>query len=65
MMGGINVTVLPTTQEAIAQSNIDNDNATTLGNPFFVDKGRIIGQRVLSVSPQTSVRVYCSSECNY
>jgi hypothetical protein len=47
MMGGINVTVLPTTQEAIAQSNIDSNNTTTLGNPFFVEKGRIIGQRVL------------------
>lgn len=55
MMGGINVTVLPTTQEAIAQSNIDNDNTTTLGNPFFVEKGRIIGQRVISVSPQTQL----------
>ena len=56
MMGGINVTVLPTTQEeAIAQSNIDNDNATTLGNPFFIEKGRIIGQRVLSVSPQPQI----------
>ena len=30
---------------------IDNNTATSLGNPFFVEKGRIIGQRVLSVSP--------------
>ena len=52
MMGGIGVTASHTTQEAIALSNIDNNNTTTLGNPFFVEKGRIIGQRVLSVSPQ-------------
>jgi hypothetical protein len=30
---------------------IDNNTATSLGNPFFVEKGRILGQRVLSVSP--------------
>jgi hypothetical protein len=29
----------------------DDSNATSLGSPFFVEKGRIIGQRVLSVSP--------------
>jgi hypothetical protein len=31
---------------------IDNNNTlTSLGNPFFLEKGRIIGQRVLSVDP--------------
>ena len=28
------------------------DENTTLGKPFFVEKGNIIGQRVISVSPQ-------------
>ena len=37
-------------QTAAAQI-IDNSTATSLGNPFFVEKGRIIGQRVLSVNP--------------
>jgi hypothetical protein len=37
-------------QTAAAQI-IDNNTATSLGNPFFVEKGRIIGQRVLNVSP--------------
>jgi hypothetical protein len=37
-------------QTAAAQI-IDNSTATSLGNPFFVEKGRIIGQRVLNVSP--------------
>jgi hypothetical protein len=37
-------------QTATAQS-IDNSTATSLGNPFFMEKGRIIGQRVISVSP--------------
>lgn len=31
---------------------IDNNNTgTSLGNPFFLEKGRIIEQRVLSVDP--------------
>ena len=34
-----------------AAAQIDNSTATSLGNPFFVEKGRIIGQRVLSVNP--------------
>ena len=28
------------------------DENTALGKPFFVEKGKIIGQRVISVSPQ-------------
>jgi hypothetical protein len=39
------------TQMASAQSNDNNNTATSIGNPFFVEKGRIIGQRVLSVNP--------------
>jgi hypothetical protein len=39
MMGGIGITASHTTQEAIALSNIDNNNTTTLGNPFFVEEG--------------------------
>ena len=27
---------------------------TSLGNPFFVEQGRIIGQRVLAVTPSPS-----------
>lgn len=42
----------PTLQEAIAQTTIDNNSTNTLGNPFFVEKGKIIGQRVINVSPQ-------------
>ena len=34
----------------IHAQNIDN-NSASLGNPFFVEKGRIIGQRVLSINP--------------
>ena len=37
-------------QTAAAQT-IDNSTITSLGNPFFVEKGRVIGQRVLSVNP--------------
>jgi hypothetical protein len=37
-------------QIAAAQTT-ENGTAASLGNPFFVEKGRIIGQRVLSVSP--------------
>ena len=35
---------LPTLQKAIAQTTIENNSATSLGNPFFVEKGKIIGQ---------------------
>jgi hypothetical protein len=38
-------------QVAAAQSTDDKNNATSLGNPFFMEKGRIIGQRVLNTSP--------------
>ena len=55
-ISGISVLTLPSMQTATAQNlspGIDSSNTTTsLGNPFFVEKGRIIGQRVLSVSPQ-------------
>jgi hypothetical protein len=37
-------------QTATAQIT-DNGTSASLGNPFFVEKGKIIGQRVLSVSP--------------
>ena len=38
--------------QMVAAQNIDkNTTGTSMGNPFFVEKGRIIGQRVLSVNP--------------
>ena len=46
---------LPTLQKAIAQTTIENKSATSLGNPFFVEKGKIIGQRVINVSPQPEI----------
>jgi hypothetical protein len=52
MIGGVGVAAGPTLQEAIAQTTIDNNSTTSLGNPFFVEKGKVIGQRVLSVIPQ-------------
>ena len=30
----------------------NNDSTISLGDPFFVEKGKVIGQRVLSVTPQ-------------
>jgi hypothetical protein len=30
----------------------NNDSTISLGDPFFVEKGKVIGQRVLSVMPQ-------------
>jgi hypothetical protein len=45
--GGIAISL----QTAAAQI-IDNSTSTSLGNPFFVEKGRIIGQRVINVTPQ-------------
>ena len=39
------------TQMAAARSTDINSTTASLGNPFFVEKGRIIGQRVLSVNP--------------
>ncbi|HEU4446380.1 MAG TPA: hypothetical protein VFR94_17035 [Nitrososphaeraceae archaeon] len=38
-------------QMAAAQNTDNYSTTTSLGNPFFVEKGRIIGQRVLSVNP--------------
>ena len=35
-----------------AYASTDNNSTISLGNPFFVEKGKIIGQRVLSVTPQ-------------
>jgi hypothetical protein len=35
---------------SIHAQNFEN-NGALLGNPFFVEKGRIIGQRVLSINP--------------
>ncbi len=32
--------------------NTTTDVTESLGNPFFVEQGRIIGQRVLAVTPQ-------------
>jgi hypothetical protein len=52
MIGGVGVAAGPTLQEAIARTTIDNNSTTSLGNPFFVEKGKVIGQRVLSVIPQ-------------
>ena len=52
MIAGVGVAAGPTLQEAIAQTTIDNNSTTSLGNPFFVEKGIVIGQRVLSVIPQ-------------
>jgi hypothetical protein len=37
-------------QTAAAQI-VDNSIVTSLGKPFFVEEGRVIGQRVLSVNP--------------
>ena len=54
MIAGVGVAAGPTLQEAIAQTTID-DNSTTSGNPFFVEKGKIIGQRVINVSPQPEI----------
>ena len=43
------------------QNNTENlpsgsflDENTTLGEPFFVEKGKIIGQRVINVNPDLS-----------
>jgi hypothetical protein len=36
---------------AAAQSIDSSSTGASLGNPFFIEKGRIIGQRVLSVNP--------------
>src|ERR671915_114471 len=42
--GGTHISLQTATAQVI-------DNSTSLGNPFFVEKGSIIGQRVISVSP--------------
>lgn len=38
-------------QIAEAQYIDNNNTGTSLGNPFFLEKGMIIGQRVLSINP--------------
>ena len=43
-----NLTTSPTPDEEINATDVTE----SLGNPFFVEQGRIIGQRVLAVSPQ-------------
>ena len=49
--------ILPSMQTASAQNLSSTDNSTiiSLGGPFFIEKGRIIGQRVLSVGPQPQI----------
>jgi hypothetical protein len=49
--------ILPSMQTASAQnlSSTENSTITSLGGPFFIEKGRIIGQRVLSVGPQPQI----------
>jgi hypothetical protein len=44
-------------QTASAQNltSTENSTITSLGGPFFIEKGRIIGQRVLSVGPQPQI----------
>jgi hypothetical protein len=43
--------IIMSTHMAAARSTDNNSTAISLGNPFFLEKGRIIGQRVLSVNP--------------
>ena len=42
---------MPNDSRNMTSANFLDEN-TTLGKPFFVENGKIIGQRVLSVSPQ-------------
>ena len=56
MIAGVGVAAAgPILQEAIAQTTIDNNSTTSLGNPFFVEKGKIIGQRVINVNPEPEI----------
>ena len=51
--GSIFSNVQTVNAQNLSSAGIGNSNTTTsLGDPFFVEKGSIIGQRVLSVSPQ-------------
>jgi hypothetical protein len=49
--------ILSSMQIASAQNltSTENSKITSLGGPFFIEKGRIIGQRVLSVGPQSQI----------
>ncbi|MGA7692054.1 MAG: hypothetical protein WCA61_07105 [Nitrososphaeraceae archaeon] len=49
--------ILPSMQTTSAQnlSSTENSKITSLGSPFFIEKGRIIGHRVLSVGPQPQI----------
>jgi hypothetical protein len=49
--GGGTISMMQTTT-AQDLLGVNSSNTTSLGNPFLVEKGKIIGQRVLSVSPQ-------------
>jgi hypothetical protein len=56
MIAGVGVAAAgPILQEAIAETTIDNNSTSSLGNPFFVEKGKIIGQRVINVSLQPEI----------
>jgi hypothetical protein len=51
--------IFASTTSSVSASTTGNNTTTTttditesLGNPFFVEQGRIIGQRVLAVTPQ-------------
>jgi hypothetical protein len=61
MIAGVGEAAGPTLQEAIAQTTIDDNSTTSLGNPFFVEKGKIIGQRVINVSPQPEIEYTVSA----
>ena len=53
LVGIAATTLYETDSHSIFASTDGNNNSTiSLGNPFFVEKGKVIGQRVLSVTPQ-------------
>jgi hypothetical protein len=43
------------TASALNLTSTENSTITSLGSPFFIEKGRIIGQRVPSVGPQPQI----------
>jgi hypothetical protein len=51
MTAGILAAVGITISLPMAAAQVTDGSNATLGSPFFVEKGRIIGQRVLSVNP--------------
>ena len=51
-LGVTSTSVNETDSYRVYASTNSSNSTTTLGDPFFVEKGRIIGQRVLSVMPQ-------------